>query len=313
MSRFYDRIMERGLLATGHKVRGQVSLSGGEVSGALYSWLEDAQVIAIDDVVAYVSSLDKAAWQVDDFPAVPPPFQTFFTEFSGPPLPEWMTAAGILWKGIGPISKLDPEDVQFARNLLQKPLDEIEWVMIGTVLAEYHWAGQGDQIVAIGSVKVWADGDGRCLGRSTGSLIDPGEDTDQEAVEGFESATILVTIPSLLAISFMHCRNVDLLPTEPPERLNRARVKRGKKALARYYTLNIQPMKEILHDEGQVEKTGLKRALHVCRGHFAHYGEAYGRGRLFGKLEGRFWMPATVKGNLKEGLVVKDYNVKTSR
>ena len=35
--------------------------------------------------------------------------------------------------------------------------------------------------------------------------------------------------------------------------------------LSRYYTLNIEPMKKVLREEGQVESHGLKHALSVCR------------------------------------------------
>jgi len=32
--------------------------------------------------------------------------------------------------------------------------------------------------------------------------------------------------------------------------------------------------------------------LTSVRGHFAHYGPAYDRGLLFGRLAGKFWIPA---------------------
>ncbi len=36
--------------------------------------------------------------------------------------------------------------------------------------------------------------------------------------------------------------------------------------------------------------------LSPVRGHFAHYGDRYNRGRLFGKYEGKFWIPGHVRG-----------------
>lgn len=49
--------------------------------------------------------------------------------------------------------------------------------------------------------------------------------------------------------------------------------------------------------------------LHFCRGHFAEYGPKYGKGLLFGKHEGRFYVPPHIKGNAKNGVVDKDYEV----
>jgi hypothetical protein len=62
-----------------------------------------------------------------------------------------------------------------------------------------------------------------------------------------------------------------------------------------------------MRTEGRVETEGLKRALHICRGHFSHYSEEK---PLFGRIAGTFWVPAHVRGSAKEGVIVSDYNVK---
>ena len=59
-------------------------------------------------------------------------------------------------------------------------------------------------------------------------------------------------------------------------------------------------------EEGHVEKQGIKRALHICRAHFAHYTEEH---PLFGKYAGTFYKPMHVRGHLKEGMVIKDYDI----
>jgi hypothetical protein len=69
--------------------------------------------------------------------------------------------------------------------------------------------------------------------------------------------------------------------------------------------LNIHPIKKILEIEGQSQKTGLKMALHICRGHFKDFTE---RG-LFGKYHGLYWWDAHARGNAKEGIALKDYRV----
>ncbi len=66
-------------------------------------------------------------------------------------------------------------------------------------------------------------------------------------------------------------------------------------------------MKEVLRREGGSETNGLKKALHICRGHFATYSPEH---PLFGKFTGTFWKPAHVRGSQEHGIVVKDYVIK---
>jgi hypothetical protein len=49
-----------------------------------------------------------------------------------------------------------------------------------------------------------------------------------------------------------------------------------------------------------------RRALHVCRGHFARYTEER---PLFGRVAGTFWRPMHLRGSASEGLVLKDDTV----
>jgi hypothetical protein len=62
-----------------------------------------------------------------------------------------------------------------------------------------------------------------------------------------------------------------------------------------YKTLVIEPLKQILRQEGGHQQGGnsLQKALHICRGHFRDYRE--GRG-LFGKYHQLVWMPSLVRG-----------------
>lgn len=117
-----------------------------------------------------------------------------------------------------------------------------------------------------------------------------------------------VFIAPLFAISLMHCKNVQVIdaPDTRPRQQRRFEDRAGIH-LAQMYTLQIDPMKKVLSSEGGLETQGLKRALHICRGHFASYSEEK---PLFGKISGRFWKPAHVRGTDKAGVVYKDYKVK---
>lgn len=113
----------------------------------------------------------------------------------------------------------------------------------------------------------------------------------------------------LFAIQLMHCKNISLEEKDPlselPSKARRQFLKRNKEPLREYYTLNIDPMKKILKDKGNIEFNGFKKALHICRGHFKTY---EGKG-LFGKYQGTFWIPQHLKGNKSEGEIVKDYKI----
>jgi hypothetical protein len=116
--------------------------------------------------------------------------------------------------------------------------------------------------------------------------------------------------PFLFAFSLANCKNVTTSLVDPPEKLSRAHRRRHGMPLSRYYTLNIEPMKKVLREEGKVESHGLKHALSVCRGHFANY--TAGKG-LFGKYHGQFWIPQHVRGSANQGVVTKDYAVNAPR
>jgi hypothetical protein len=106
-----------------------------------------------------------------------------------------------------------------------------------------------------------------------------------------------------LGLSFDHCRNValeELAVTQKP-----SWHRKGKVPALKFCTLNIGPMREVLRTEGRSEEVGLARALHICRGHFATYGQ---HKLLFGKYAGRFWIPDHVRGRAEAGAVVKNYS-----
>lgn len=108
----------------------------------------------------------------------------------------------------------------------------------------------------------------------------------------------------LLAVSFMHCKNVEMVEHGPGTRPAGARNRRGPRI--KFYTLQIDPMKKVLRTEGHSDTTGLKKALHICRGHFAHYTDEK---KLFGKYTGTFWRPMHTRGSVEHGKVIKDYAV----
>ncbi len=114
----------------------------------------------------------------------------------------------------------------------------------------------------------------------------------------------------LFGLQFMHCKNVKVQENQPAPKLSKAFNRRHGRPLLSYKTLEIEPMKRVLESEGGIAQNGLKKALHICRGHFATYTPE--KGMLGRKLDApvTVWKPAHVRGDSSNGIVQKDYKVK---
>lgn len=115
-------------------------------------------------------------------------------------------------------------------------------------------------------------------------------------------------IPPILAISFLHCKNVELVDREQifhlDKRQNGARLKKKSRlAKVRYHMLTVEPIRKVLAGEGQIGKVGMEKALHICRGHFKDYRE-HG---LFGRYKGIYWWNQSLRGSKERGVMIKDY------
>lgn len=128
------------------------------------------------------------------------------------------------------------------------------------------------------------------------------------------SAMALLTdtmyLPLLLTIAFLHCKNVSLAEVSPPEKLSKKHDKKHGAPLSQYKVLDIDPMKEVLDREGGARQGGLKRSVHICRGHFRTYTPE--RGGPFGReIEESYteWVSQHTRGSKESGEVRKSYRV----
>lgn len=111
------------------------------------------------------------------------------------------------------------------------------------------------------------------------------------------------------ACAFANCKNVKITKAPISRQVRRFAERRGIPVFE-HHILEINPMKEVLRTEGKLSEHGdFAKALHLCRGHFARYGEQFGTGKLFGKYEGQFWVPQHIRGKLEKGVVTKDYAI----
>jgi hypothetical protein len=106
--------------------------------------------------------------------------------------------------------------------------------------------------------------------------------------DGHVEHMVMVT---LAALNFMNCRNVELVEAQLP----RAEARRVARLGERVHTINVFPVGRSTRSVRNGVGGGGIPASPVM-GHFAHYGERHGRGKLFGKHEGKFWIPQHARG-----------------
>lgn len=112
----------------------------------------------------------------------------------------------------------------------------------------------------------------------------------------------------LSSLNFLGCRNVEIVE-QPQPRAERRRIER-KGPRPTIHTINVFPAGKTTRSPKGAPLGGLP--VTPVRGHFASYGEQYGRGKLFGKLEGRFWIPQHARGSADNGENRADYKLVAS-
>lgn len=287
-----------------------------EQEKALIEYAKQAVVIKVDNVARYlfeVSSQEEWALE-DDFPNLAPPFEVIWMEYKSPdkinsngsinPVPYAARSASI---GALLVSEKVPDEVK------EKVETDAFWKMNIIQFSEVPALGRGIRIMPFHNV-IGITYEGR-LARLEGKPFNM-TTFDRSRIEEFEKhgitpdhATRSLTgmYPMLLSLSFLHCKNVDLIKSGTIKKQREKRQDREPKV--KVYTLQIEPVRRILDDAG-ARKTGIKQALHICRGHFKDFSKGKG---LFGKYQGMYWWEAQVRGNAELGFIAKDYQVNSGQ
>ena len=265
------------------------------------STLDNTPIFVADDVATYVYNLPKGTNLVDVVSTMAPPFDKFFIEFQQVPCPnnEQLNAWGVLITtnpDRDAIKKVGGDDGEprwllslllFLEREKGKPFGPVSEHFVG-LAEDGTWFHHND-----GSV-FWA-------GRLVGSDKAP-YGVQEEAGDYFAQ----FCFPALLTVSFLHCRNIEIRPVTPSEKQSRSYQKKHGRDLMRYHVLDIKPMRRLLERYRRGERSDLRRALHICRGHFKTFAPD---APLLGKTVGTFWWEPQVRGSREEGIVLKDYRV----
>lgn len=105
-------------------------------------------------------------------------------------------------------------------------------------------------------------------------------------------------------LNILTCKNIGTETVLAPDKLNRKRIKQGKQPLFSYHTLVIKPVGK---RQESIPRHLWENRVHLQRGHFKTYTDEK---PLFGHITGRFWWQPHVRGRNKDGVVMKDYEVR---
>lgn len=115
----------------------------------------------------------------------------------------------------------------------------------------------------------------------------------------------------LMGLTLAHCKNVELVSQEPPDKLSNRAMKHYGKHLIKYHILKVNPLRTVVHVDGgednpEKSKESHSKPLTIFRGHFKDFRDGKG---LFGKYKEIYWWDQHVRGNEENGVVIKDYAV----
>ena len=196
------------------------------------------------------------------------------------------------------------------------------WLSAGTLVARFRDLVDKDLFnVAIGTMAYWSREDGGpCLSPVEGMekpllrvSYDPVTYPDDapEGLHNLGSFGMYLLSPSLIAMTFMACVNVETPDASYPKGFRKAWVKRDRAPLNEYKVLTLDPSRPTGHasqgGEAVGSESGHGKRLHVVRGHFRHMPEVSKTGRHYRKR--LFWVRPHTRGQASLGEVTKSYKV----
>lgn len=113
----------------------------------------------------------------------------------------------------------------------------------------------------------------------------------------------------LASLNFLACRNVEIVEPKRPFPVRRRLAKTG----VSVQTITVRPVSKRTRSTSADDGAEVATPVTSVRGHFASYGPEFGRGKLFGRLSGRFWVPAHARGAGDDAQPERDYLLKPSR
>ena len=228
-------------------------------------------------------------------------------------LPPWPNASYCFVNGHGNVHVL---------NVVTVPADEhksVRWQPGDYGLDDATHTIDWDEVAYVSTVTVWLGGRSDTAGplRTTGPLhawlwaIDAnGVPLDIRWVhmrpdiemDTWRNAELVV----LGAVDFLNCRNVKIVEPKRPRIVQRRVDRTG----ITVHEITVTPIGTSTRTRRGPIAAGAVPLTSV-RGHFAEYG-IDGKGLLFGKLSGRYWIPQHARGSADHGVSEQTFNIKAT-
>lgn len=173
-----------------------------------------------------------------------------------------------------------------------EPAQPVEWNRVKWISNTFIWVGgrssESGPIPVSGPVHMWQY-----------AVYEDGVPADLHWIHIFERYPMehwnTAQLVLLGALNFLNCRNVSIETPQRP-RPERRRIERTG---VRVHEIMVTPTGRSSRSASG-EPLGMLPLTSV-RGHFSHYGPKYGKGLLFGKHEGRYWVPQHARGDARWG------------
>jgi hypothetical protein len=252
-------------------------ITGNEVARLAHTVIVDPVVI---DACAIHDSITDAAVDIyADHPCIAPPFPemaiSFVNDYGNVLVNHVLVAPSVLdnerWETADPVD-----------------WDRVRWRLTCNLYVGGHTITENRVVRTRGPVYMWRI-----------AIYDDGEMADLTWVDLSPSFTAagrtfdreMLTL--LGTLNFLNCSNIDVIEPARP-RAERRRIQRAGEGVV-VKSIHVYPPGPLRRSGAKGEPLTSDGATSPMRGHFAHYGEKYNRGLLFGKYEGKFWHPARVR------------------
>lgn len=306
-------------------------LASDNISEKYKTALREAIYISADQVSEYFFAVnDQEYWSLEkDFPNLAPPFSQFWIEAKPPTklnsnvhgVHSWQEGTGLRPLSWGAYFRLttDAFTKTFPNVISNGAVAKAKWFIAITLFIETP--GLGPAPVWEWIICINADGtpvidrDPVREGYGTSGINYPllpdlrryifGPERPPARYYNIQSETLTYLHPLLLSIVFMHCKNIELRKETPPPALVKKQARKHGIKLHSYHVLEIAPIKKII-EASRNGQTGIRQALHRCRGHFKTYSEER---PLLGRATGTFFWAEHIRGSKDRGEREKGYNV----
>lgn len=281
---------------------------------------DDIVIIVADEVAAWARDGDYLQKPVEEFPCLAPRFPVMWIEY-----PSW---SGKERRGILVIDSTEviPDmvgDTKTNESLLAVHQGAIDDARKNGYEGELRWTltafpnvDDGKKVHGpLGGMMFVLDPSGRVQGNRWIWFDTKTAKTLEDKIgEGVDHWLLAATMPALFTLSLMHCKNMTTETITPPPKVSKKWQRHHGRPLTRYQVLKLElpgkPSSSSWQNSGR--GGGFSTAVHMVGGHFSHYGDCCPgahdpHGKLFGRLEGIYWMPLHLRGRAELGTIKTDY------